>query len=272
MQWRLINTGYNTGAYNMAVDEVLLRQVSTGRSKPVIRFYGWKPPAITLGYFQDLEREIDTASCRKRGIDIVRRLTGGRAVLHHYEVTYSVIAPEKDERVSGTIIQSYLKISRGLVAGLRSLGIPAELTPHGKKPGPDSTAACFEAPSWYEIVIDGKKLVGSAQTRKNGTLLQHGSVLLDLDVEELADTIKFKRPEIKERFIKSFPRKACAVNQVMDRKFDFDTVAAALTKGFEQEFRITLVPENLTVEEQALVRDLVPKYTSPDWNLHRKVT
>lgn len=266
MQWRLLNTGYNPGPYNMALDEALMSQVIDGSSKPVIRFYGWQPACVTLGYFQDLDKEIDVPGCKQRGIDMVRRLTGGRAVLHHYEVTYSLIAPELDERVSGTIIQSYLKISRGLVSGLKSLGIPVDLAPHGKKPEADSTAACFEAPSWYEVVLDGKKLVGSAQTRKKGVLLQHGSILLDLDVDELADTIQFKNDKIKDRFKRTFPAKACAINQVMQKRQDFNHTVSALIKGFEQELKIDLVPDSLTKTEIESTAELINKYSSQEWN------
>ncbi|WP_366923941.1 lipoate--protein ligase family protein [Metallumcola ferriviriculae] len=251
-KWRLLNTGCNPGAYNMAVDEKLLHQVITGDSLPIIRFYSWAPAAISLGYFQKPEEVLDLAGCRDRNIDVVKRITGGRAVLHHYEVTYSIIASENETLVSGSIIQSYLKISKALLRGLRSLSIPAELVPHGgKKKG--LTTACFDAPSWYELTISGKKLAGSAQTRKQGALLQHGSILLDLDINELADTMKFSGPQAKDRFKRMMADRACAINQIMPRQFTVQEVTKALTNGFIDEWQINAVPDKLTKKENRLI-------------------
>ncbi|MDW7673613.1 MAG: biotin/lipoate A/B protein ligase family protein [Bacillota bacterium] len=271
MQWRIIDTGFNDGYYNMAVDEALLHSVTSSESEPVIRFYGWQPAAISIGYFQKLEDEIDIAGCAKRGIDVVRRLTGGRAVLHHQEITYSIIAPENNPAVSGSIVQSYLKISQGLLYGLKSLGIPVELVPHGVKPTGDSTAACFEAPSWYELAVEGKKLVGSAQTRKNGSLLQHGSILIDLDIDLLADTITFKSQQAKERFIKSFSLKATSIHQVMKRVYNYNELRDTLTAGFQKALDISLEQSSLTDREAGLISKLDHKYKSSQWNYHRIV-
>ncbi|MCL4441628.1 MAG: octanoyltransferase, partial [Firmicutes bacterium] len=137
----------------MAVDEAIMLAVAGGQVPPTIRFYRWSPPAISLGYFQSLEKEVDIVACEKAGVDVVRRLTGGRAVLHQDELTYSLVAPENNEKVAGSILESYLSISRGLVRGLNALGVEAELA-EGKKHAEFGSAACFDAPSWYEMAVE----------------------------------------------------------------------------------------------------------------------
>ena len=145
---RLIDTGYNNAFMNMAIDEALISSPS-----PVLRFYGWKPAGLSLGYFQDIS-QINTQFAKDNGIDVVRRLTGGNAVLHEHELTYSFIIDES--LMPKSVLESYKAISRGLLLGLRKLGIKAamneEVVP-GKK-----SAVCFNDPSWYEIVVDGKKI------------------------------------------------------------------------------------------------------------------
>jgi lipoate-protein ligase A len=264
-KWRVIDTGANDGFHNMAVDEAIMAGVRQGVAPATIRFYRWSPPAVTIGYFQHIQREIDLAKCTQMGVDVVRRLTGGRAVLHHREVTYSIACPEADPLAGGTVIQSYLRISRGLLAGVRSLGAPAELVPYGAKKDSSQSAACFEAPSWYELLVGGKKLLGSAQTRKQGIMLQHGSLPLELDEELLATLFYFSSEGERDNFKRRFSGKATALNCWSALSPTYDQVTAALKQGLAEALGIELLAGELTACEQELALELTSKYKSIDW-------
>ena len=184
MNWRLLDSGPNIGACNMAVDEELLAHAQAGEAVPVLRFYGWNPPAVSLGRFQHMESAVNADACKRHGFDIVRRITGGRAVLHHQELTYSITARIDNPLFPSTVLGTYKIIATGLLAGLQNLGIPAEMVSRAgrhaalvKKKAKDP--ACFSSPSWYEILVNGKKIIGSAQRRMRGAFLQHGSILID---------------------------------------------------------------------------------------------
>ncbi|MFL5563026.1 MAG: biotin/lipoate A/B protein ligase family protein [Gemmatimonadaceae bacterium] len=177
MRWRLLATPRLDGAENMAFDEALLRRAGV-TNEAVFRVYGWSQPTLSLGRNQPARGAYDEEAIAVQGIGVVRRLTGGRAVLHHREVTYSVTAPEA---LGDTLHDGYARINAILLEGLRALGVPAALaTPAGRAPIP-STAPCFEQPTEGELVLDGRKLVGSAQLREDGAVLQHGSILVDDD-------------------------------------------------------------------------------------------
>lgn len=184
--WNYIDSGPNIGAYNMALDEELLARAQAGDSLPVFRLYTWSPPAVSIGRFQNKALSVNEDACRKYGFDIVRRITGGRAVLHRNELTYSVVARTDDPFFPPTVLGTYKVIAAGLVAGLRSLGLDATMvTRTGRQAAlvrkKAKEAACFSSPSWYEIVVNDRKIVGSAQRRAGKALLQHGSILIDYD-------------------------------------------------------------------------------------------
>jgi len=192
--WHLTDTGPNIGAYNMAVDEELLARAQKERTTPVLRFYGWSPPAVSIGRFQKIEEAVNSAACARRGIDIVRRITGGRAVLHNRELTYSIIARLDEPLFPSTVLGTYKVIATGLLAGLKRLGLPAEMVSRGsrnaalvKKDAKDP--ACFSSPSWYEILVNNRKIIGSAQRRLSNAFLQHGSILMDYDPALEAEVI-----------------------------------------------------------------------------------
>jgi len=184
--WRYLDTGPAPGAVNMAMDEKLLAEAVKGCAVPILRFYTWDPPAVSLGRFQEVANSVNLAACRKHGIDIVRRITGGRAVLHRHELTYSVIAPVDNHLFPNDVLGTYKVLASGLLAGFVRLGVPAEMvSPSGERAGmvnrDRSEPACFSSPSWYEILVHGRKIVGSAQRRLAGAFLQHGSILIDYD-------------------------------------------------------------------------------------------
>ncbi len=255
----------------MAADEALLRSVIKGNSPPTIRFYRWQPPTVTLGYFQDMEKEIETEMCQKKGIQVVRRLTGGRAILHDDELTYSIAANEKEKQVSGSIIESYLKISQALVNGLNIYGVQVEMMARPSKE--KGSAACFDAPSWHEIVWRGRKLVGSAQTRKQGSLLQHGSLPISLDVELLFELLTIPNHQVKERLKKNFQQKAVSLEEITKREVDYKKLTEALVEGFSQTFNIKIEWDDLTEEEKAYAEDLkATKYSQNAWNYRHRNT
>lgn len=252
----------------MAIDEALLQTLAQNRAQlPTLRFYGWEPAALSLGYAQSFAKEVDEQACREAGIDIVRRPTGGRAVLHQYELTYSVIAPEIDEHVQGTVMESYLKISQALLAGFQSLEIPAEMTPGNLASG--GSAACFDAPSWYELVVDGRKLVGSAQVRKEGILLQHGSIILHFDAELLFRLLKFPNDQVRQRLLATFRKKACALDEVWPHPITREELEGAICRGFAEIMGIGLRESGLRDEERELAESLIPKYEGAAWTRKR---
>ena len=267
--WRYLPYAVATGAENMAIDEAIQTIMSaSAEPEPVLRFYGWNPATLSLGYAQSYDKEVDEEACKAEGIDIVRRPTGGRAVLHQYELTYSVIAPERNPLVAGTITESYLKISRALVQGFQSLGIPAELSTGGVGKV-TTTAACFDAPSWYELVVDGRKLVGSAQVRKEGMLLQHGSILLRFDADLLFRLLKFPSQELRARLLNSMKAKACALDEVSKKSITIEELEREICHGFEKVLGVSLQQSRLTPEEKLLSENLCDKYSSFEWTKKR---
>jgi lipoate-protein ligase A len=181
--WRLIVDGDLAGVRNMARDMALLEAVSEGTSRPTLRLYGWSPPCLSLGRHQGPEAA-DLEFCRSLGIDVVRRPTGGRALLHHLELTYSVVAPLGRGPLPGHLQEAYRAICNALVRTCRTLGVAAELTGgevNLQLPRPNTAVPCFEAPASGEVVVGGRKLVGSAMRAHGSAMLQHGAILLDWD-------------------------------------------------------------------------------------------
>lgn len=239
----------------MAVDEAIAREAGAGRVLPTLRLYAWDPPCVSLGRHQSLS-EVDLARCRAAGVDVVRRPTGGRAILHVDELTYSVSGPADEPRLRGAVMDAYLRLSEGLVAGLERLGFPVHKADARARVGPDVSAACFEVPSAYEILSwDGRKVVGSAQTRKRAWVLQHGAIPLRGDVARLVDFLAVKE-EARDRLRTALVARAVSISDGLGRPVTFDEVAEALAAGFAEALNITLVPGTLTEQEQALAEQL----------------
>ena len=272
--WNFINTGSHDPYYNMAMDEALLYFVSRGEIDPVVRFYTWNPATLSVGYFQRLKKEIDIDKVKEKGFGLVRRQTGGRGVLHDKELTYSVIVPEAHPNMPSTITEAYRIISEGLLEGFKLLGfdayfaIPRSKEEREKLKQPRS-AVCFDAPSWYELVVEGRKIAGSAQTRQKGVILQHGSLLQDVDVDELFDMFIFKNDRLKEKMKKAFVDKAVAINDISDRHISIEEMEKAFEEGFKKGLDIEFKPLSLTENQLAEVKDLEEKYRSEEW-LYKK--
>lgn len=274
-RWRFIDSGDCSPAFNMALDEALLEWHSEGKIPPTIRFYGWNPPTLSIGYFQKVEKEIDMEAVKKHGLGFVRRPTGGRGVLHDQELTYSVIVSEAHPKMPQTVTEAYRVISQGILEGFRFLGLDAYFAvPKTEEEKADlknpRSAVCFDAPSWYELVVEGRKVAGSAQTRQKGVILQHGSILLDLDEEMLFRLFKYPNERVKERLRQNFKHKAVAINELTERKITLPEAKEAFFKGFEKGLEIVLEPYTLSAEEMAYVNELAEKkYASDEWNFKR---
>lgn len=273
--WRFIDSGNCSPSYNMALDEALLEWNSQGMIPPVIRFYGWNPATLSVGYFQKAEKEINLDAVKEYGLGFVRRPTGGRGVLHDKELTYSVIVSEEHPEMPKTVTEAYRVISEGILQGFRELGLDAyfavprtEEEKQGLK-NPRS-AVCFDAPSWYELVVEGRKVAGSAQTRQKGVILQHGSILLDIDEGMLFNLFKYPSERVKERMQKNFKNKAVAVNALRETPVTLEEAKHAFKKGFEMGLNISLEPYTLTDEEHAYVEKIaMEKYDTDEWNYKR---
>lgn len=251
----------------MAVDEAIMLGVAEGQSPPTLRFYGWQPPCVSIGYAQSMREEIDLEACRGRGYTWVRRPTGGRAVLHIDELTYSIAALQTEPRLQGDIITSYRRLSLGLVAGLHLLGCDAIQADERRQVQGDS-AACFDVPSHYEVTAMGRKLVGSAQVRRRGVVLQHGALPLIGDVARLADVLALPGTEQSALRAKLFQR-AIALEEAAGRSVSFDEAATALSAGFAQALNVRLEPGVLSQGEYERAAQLCAKYRGDEWTFQR---
>ncbi|HET6871583.1 MAG TPA: biotin/lipoate A/B protein ligase family protein [Sporolactobacillaceae bacterium] len=268
--WAFLDTGVQTPAINMAIDEALLNWHSQGLIPPVIRFYEWQPAGLSVGYFQKVKGKIDIEATKRHGFDIVRRQTGGRAVLHDRELTYSVVVSEKHERMPSSVTDAYRVISQGILKGFHNLGIDAGFAlPEGKL-GQTGSAVCFEEPSWYELIVDGKKAAGSAQTRQKGVILQHGSIPIEVDEGTLFDLFIYPNEKVKERARRGFGDKAVAINDVLGRKVSIEEVKTAFKSGFEEGLEVNLEPLTLNDEQWEHIKELAKtKYENDDYTYSR---
>jgi len=248
--WRLLVTEPCDGATNMAIDEALWRGRHAGASPPTVRFFGWDPPTVSVGYGQPLDRHVDVAACRRLGVGLVRRPTGGSAIYHdgpERELTYCVTATADDLAVGGDLLETYRWIARALVRGLNALGAGAEMVPTGRGLGPDP-AFCFARTGAFEIEVGGRKLVGSAQRRLGTSFLQHGAVLLGVDAARVRELFPTTRDPLAT---------LTTLEAALGRRPTFDEVARALTDAFETEHGLTLMPGGLTADETRRVQTLV---------------
>ncbi|MEN6413396.1 MAG: biotin/lipoate A/B protein ligase family protein [Veillonellales bacterium] len=273
--WRVIDTGLMDAAANMAIDEAILLSHTRDEVPPTLRLYGWKQPAVSLGYFQKSQDEIDLEACAEQGIPVVRRMTGGRAVLHDAELTYSLVVKENSKDIPKSITASYRYFSGGLIKGLNKLGIKAQMNMPRQAYGqgrPDrhhTSAACFDASSHYEVTYEGKKLIGSAQVRKQGVILQHGSILLRFSPEKLIGILKWKSPAQRAAAAKLLAQNVASL-ELAGQGIKRQTLCSAIISGFSEQLGINLIPQELSAEETAAGRELAAvKYSQASWNLKR---
>lgn len=274
-QFRLLDTGVHSAAYNMALDEAILMRVGAGEAPPTLRFYAWDRPTISIGYFQRVDRDVDRSRVNARGFSLVRRMTGGRAVLHDKELTYSVIVPGDHPLAKASVVESYRQLSQGLCEGFIELGVHAEVVSLAQeseraKYATLGSAACFDSPSWYELVVEGKKIAGSAQVRAHNGLLQHGALLLDLEPDDLFDVLTFRSEVERSRTRKEFDERAISVRQLTSREITYEQAAAAFAKGFAKGLDLELIPHAISAQEhQDALHLMEEKYTNDSWTLRR---
>ncbi|HEX2778140.1 MAG TPA: hypothetical protein VHM30_01500 [Gemmatimonadaceae bacterium] len=256
MRWRLLATPPLGGAENMALDEALLRRAAaTGEA--VFRLYAWSAPTLSLGRNQPALEQYDRDALAARRVDVVRRLTGGRAVLHHRELTYSVTAPLS---LGATLRDAYLRINRLLLLWLRTLGVDAAIAePAGRAPIP-STSPCFEEPTEGELVVGGRKLVGSAQYRDEWALLQHGSVLIEDDQSIVPTLLRVAAPA---------PPPPATLRDVLGRVPEPAESVAALADALRTLEDLRLQPLEIEHDLQRALDETRPRYEDPAWTWRR---
>lgn len=252
--WRLVESQATTGARNMATDSALAESVRNG-GPPVLRFYRWWPPCLSFGRNQPAKGHYDEREAERRGIDFVRRPTGGRAVYHHHEITYCVVVPD---RQLGGPRRTYEAIHKALHAGLRLLGAPTEIAPDPGQRMRPSTIPCFKELDGGAIVARHRKLVGSAQLREGGVLLQHGSLLLTGDQSATVELLKVKSAE-------DFPTGITALDELLPHLPTWTELVDGLASGFERLLGIQLVESQLSSEEVARVVHYSRRFSDPEW-------
>ena len=252
--WRLLELSVNDAYMNMALDEAVMRAVSQGMSPNTVRFYRWRPSAVSIGYFQAVRRVVNLEACRRYGVDVVRRITGGGAVYHDQdgELTYSLIASEDSQAIPDDIMESYRLICGGIVSGLRMLGVEAEFKPVN------------------DVAVRGRKVSGSAQTRRMGVVLQHGTVLLDVDVEKMFTVLRVPKEKIRDKLISDIKQRVTSLTMELGRKPGFREVAEALKEGFEEELGVELEPGTLTEWEASEAERLAREKYSTEWWTFRR--
>jgi len=253
-KWRVLEDGPQGGEFNMAVDRAILVACEAGRVPPTLRLYGWDRPTLSVGYAQDLSKEIETGRCRELNIPVVRRPTGGRALLHYQEVTYSLIAPIPHSEFPSSLLGTYRKIAQALLAGLGHVGVQgAALAPvrgHSRTGDSFRSPSCLASLNHGEIEVQGAKLIGSAQRRAKRAFLQHGSILIHCERALMHSLLKFSSANSRSNSVETLKQKVTTLSECLGREISFKEVAQAILKGFRQTFQGEWVCGHLTPFEQ----------------------
>ncbi len=248
------------GSWNMAVDEYLFLLAQKSQ-KTYLRFYTWLRPTASLGCSQDINKVLNLEECRKRGVDVVRRMTGGKLVLHHLEVTYSVASARAD-LFTATLEGSYRLISEALVRGLELLGLSAGLAASTPSAYARSQLPCFAYPARNEVEINGRKAIGSAQKRSGTSFLQHGSIPLVKEVELLSAISYGLDPERADSMT--------SLSDELGKPVSYDQAVGCLIEGFRQQFQVELSSRQLAPEENRIIARIESeKYASWSWTGER---
>ncbi len=271
--WRLIKTAPAHGAWNMALDEALLEGMHAENALPILRVYAWEPPCLSLGVAQPAA-DVNVQALQALGWELVRRPTGGRAILHTDELTYSVIGPHTEVRLAGSVLESYQRLSLALLEALHLLAVPArsEAEPHLPASSDPKGPVCFEVPSNYEITINGKKLIGSAQARRKEGILQHGSLPLYGDLRRITQVLNFDHAQDS----KGTSAQAAAAERLLERAttveaclgvaLSWEEAAKAFVAAFRSVLNLDLIPsEPSSLELQRAEKLVREKYAHPSW-------
>lgn len=250
----------------MAVDEAILEAVGERAVLPTLRLYAWNPPCLSLGFAQPAA-DVDHPALEKRGWQLVRRPTGGRAILHTDELTYSVTAPLDEARVAGGVLESYRRLAQALLQALVQLGLPARADKEYPQASdsPAGGPVCFEVPSNYEITVAGKKLVGSAQARRKDGVLQHGSLPLHGDLTRITQVLAYPDQPAREKAARRLLDHATNA-ELLGHHLAWETAASAFQAAFQEVLNLNLLEEPLTLAELRRADELVrDKYAHSSW-------
>jgi len=265
MTWRLLITPPAHGAWNMAVDEAILEHIGRGESIPTLRLYAWDPPCLSLGHAQSFS-DVDVKRLKQRGWEVVRRATGGRAILHTDELTYSVIAPSNEPRVEGIVLESYNRLAQALLLAVKSLEIPVEMKAGKANENVTPNPICFEVPSTYEITVNEKKLIGSAQARKKEGVLQHGSLPLTGDLTRICQALVFESEAAREQASQRLLERATTVESALGMEVSWEKAKHAFVHAFEAQLGLSFERGELSESESKRVEELIKeKYNHPAW-------
>ncbi len=252
-RFRFLDLKVNDAYTNMAVDEAITRARGENKVPDTLRFYMWKPSAVTLGYFLSVEDEVNLAALQKFGFDLNRRISGGGSVLNSEtgEITYSVILKEDDPRVSADPVESYHLLCQGIIDALAVLGIKADFKPIN------------------DIVVNGKKISGNAQIRRYGAVLHHGTLLVDFDAKQMFGVLKISKEKLSDKMIQQAEERVTTIRRLLGRPIGFPEVRDALEKGYRKALNADLVKGDLTPYEQQLVKEYRARYASREWIYRR---
>ncbi len=257
------------GAWNMAVDEAILEATGRRDCLPTLRLYAWTPACLSLGYAQPV-RDVDLGNLERNGWDLVRRPTGGRAVLHVEELTYSVSGPVDEPRLEGTVLDSYYRLAAALLAALKNLGLPVELQEQKNQVKGAVNPVCFQTPSTYEITLDGKKLIGSAQVRRRESMLQHGSLPLTGDLGRVTQVLRYPDENARRKARATLLQDATTIENALGRVISWEDASRAFIDAFTHTLDLSLKPGGLSDDENARARDLkATKYSHLDWTANK---
>ena len=266
-KWRLLRTQPAVGAWNMAIDEAILESTGQGSVPPTLRLFGWSPPCLSIGYAQPVD-DVNMVRLKDRGWDIVRRPTGGRAILHTDELTYSICGRYNLPQLKGGVLESYQRLSQGLLEALQLLGIDADTPKETAQPIliNEQNPVCFEVPSNYEITVGGKKLIGSAQARRKSGVLQHGSLPISGDLTRIIDVLHYIDESQREQARRDLLDHATTVERVLGYKGDWWITSYAFEIAFQKILNIELNKMDLSPAEGHRAVELYhEKYNHTEW-------
>jgi len=254
----------------MAVDEAILDHIIRGEAPPTLRLYRWDPPCLSLGYAQPAT-DVDHQALSDHGWQLVRRATGGRAILHTDELTYSVCGLASNPILAGDILTSYRRLSEAILLALQMIGLHVKALPKENGPkGPQTDPVCFEVPSNYEITADGKKLVGSAQARRKDGVLQHGTLPLNGDLTRITRALVFETEAHRSEAAQRLLERATTAESVTGVPVSWEQAAESFRRAFSEQLGINFEPGELSADELALADELVEsKYANPEWTLRK---
>jgi len=268
--WRLIDTGADTPEFNMALDEVLSLSCRERSAPPTLRFYQWALPSISIGYFQKAHEVLDLSRCKNKGIGIVRRLTGGGAVYHHHEITYSLSGASGTLLYGKNLKQTFFHIAHGFKNGFEKMGIPVTLWGEAP-PNRLRSPLCFASSSWYEMTTHGKKIMGSAQRRWRNGFLQQGSILIKDDPEIVLPFFNFSSDKEKSKNLTIYNKNTMPLERFFNTIPPLDDLKNWIIKGFEEEFSIRFLKDAIQPYERTRVQKFIKeRYGNERWTYREK--